>query len=301
MTTDRPPEAPGHRDEASPLAPSTGAPSTGAPSTGAPSTGAPAETVTDDIFLGGHLNILQPRTGFRAGLDSVILASCLEARRGERLFEPGMGVGTATLCAAWRLRDARFVGVEIDQDMAALAQENVIRNGLEERITAVEGDVAALPQPLLAETFDQVFFNPPYAAPEEGNRARDPARARALAGDLDGPDFATWVDLAIRRLKPRGTLSLIHRAEKLDGILGLLWGRVGAVTVVPLWPMAGRSAKRVLVRGRRQIQGGLTLHPGLVLHEADGTPTPELEAIAREGAGLWDVLSRPSAQTRQPA
>ncbi len=253
----------------------------------APDAARPPDTeTTDDLFLGDRLRILQPVSGFRAGLDSVILAASLNARAGETLFEPGAGVGVASLCAAARMREAQIVGLEINPTYGALARQNSARNALAERVEILTGDIVAPPAVISMRSFDQVFLNPPFVRPEDGNRPPDPGRARAMSGDPGGPGLDEWLAVALRRLRPRGRLTLIHRADRLDTLLAALAGAVGMLTVCPLWPMAGRPAKRVLVSGRRGITGGLTLSPGLVLHQADGSPSPALEAIARQGAGL---------------
>ncbi|MFZ2468854.1 MAG: methyltransferase, partial [Parvibaculum sedimenti] len=37
---------------------------------------------TDDGFLGGRLQLLQPAKGYRAGIDAVLLAASVPARHG---------------------------------------------------------------------------------------------------------------------------------------------------------------------------------------------------------------------------
>jgi tRNA1(Val) A37 N6-methylase TrmN6 len=246
--------------------------------------------VTDDVFLGDRLSILQPRSGFRAGLDSIILAASLAPRAGERLYEPGAGVGVASLCAASRLQDVTISGLEVDPVAHALSLRNTEKNGFDSRVTFHGGSILNPPEPVREQIFDQVFLNPPYLRPEDGNAPPDPARARAHTGDVDGPSLEEWLGHAVRRLRPRGRLTLVQRADRLDQILACLAGDVGMLTVFPLWPMNGRPAKRVIVTGRRSITGGLTMAPGLVLHHEDGRPTAQLEAIARSGAGL-DVIN----------
>ena len=53
--------------------------------------------LTRDAFLGGRLYLWQPRTGYRAGVDPVLLAASVPARRGESVLDLGCGVGTAAL------------------------------------------------------------------------------------------------------------------------------------------------------------------------------------------------------------
>ncbi len=244
------------------------------------------EKVTRDSFLGGRLTICQPRDGFRAGLDSVLLAASLTARPGETVFEPGAGVGTVALCAASRLDGVRIIGLELDETACALAQANIAENGLGERVSILAGDIQAPPPAIAAAGFDQVVLNPPYGSPDEGNRSPHAARARAHAGEAAGPDLDEWLAFSMRRLKPKGRLTLIHRADKLDRILKSLTKGVGEIVVFPLWPAAGEAAKRVMVTGRKGLQTGAKLSPGLVLHGSDGGPTPALQAITRDGAGL---------------
>ncbi len=247
--------------------------------------GADGVNTTLDDFLGGIVRLRQPRSGFRAGLDSVILAAAVDARPGEILFEPGMGVGVASVCLAARIPGIRIIGVEMDRTALALARANVNANGFTHRIAICPGNIAAPPPPIASAHFDQVFLNPPFQEDGAGTPPPNPSRAQAHMA-LGGPDLEGWLQLALERLKPKGRLTLVHRSDRLDRILAVLAGRLGEITVHPLWPMAGRAAKRVLITGRRDVRGGLTISPGLVLHEPDGRPRPILNAIARHGAAF---------------
>ena len=69
-------------------------------------------------------------------------------------------------------------------------------------------------------------------------------------------------------------------------MLALLHGKAGDVAILPLWPKAGKAAKRVILRARKGIKTGAALLPGLVLHEADGKYTRETESVLRDGETL---------------
>jgi tRNA1(Val) A37 N6-methylase TrmN6 len=49
----------------------------------------PGSAETDDAFLGGQLRLLQPGTGYRAGIDGVLLAATVEAGSGAHRARPG--------------------------------------------------------------------------------------------------------------------------------------------------------------------------------------------------------------------
>ena len=81
------------------------------------------QTTTDD-FLGGLVSVIQPRKGYRAGVDAVLLAASIPAKPGQQVLELGCGVGVASLCLAARVPDLTMTGVELQSDYAALALQN---------------------------------------------------------------------------------------------------------------------------------------------------------------------------------
>jgi tRNA1(Val) A37 N6-methylase TrmN6 len=92
-------------------------------------------------------------------------------------------------------------------------------------------------------------------------------------------------------LRPRGGLTVIHRADRVDELLVSLHKKAGAVEVIPLWPRAGVAAKRVIVRARKGLKSPAVIHPGLVLHQADGRFTPQAEAILRGALSLDQAMA----------
>jgi tRNA1(Val) A37 N6-methylase TrmN6 len=87
-------------------------------------------------------------------------------------------------------------------------------------------------------------------------------------------------------VRAKGTVTFIHRADRIDALLGQLAGRAGEIVIFPLWPRAGQPASRILVRARKQIAAPARLAPGLVLHEADGRFTAAAGAVLRGGEAL---------------
>jgi len=245
-------------------------------------------TTTDD-FLGGRIQIVQPKSGHRAGSDAVFLAAAVPVEKGARVLEAGAGVGVAGLCLLARLPKLEVTAVEVDQDLCALARENAGRNGFADRFTAIEADVSA-PAKLLRtaglvrEGYDHVIANPPYFA--EGAVRAAPEPARAVAHVMGHGQLGRWVRFLTTMAAPKATLTLIHRPEYLGELLGLLQGRFGDVAVFPLFPKAHEPATRVIVQGRKGSRAGLRLLPGLVLHGETGAYTAEAEGILRGGEGL---------------
>ena len=235
--------------------------------------------LTEDRLLGGRVALFQPADGYRAAIDPVLLAAFVPARAGERVLEAGIGAGAAALCLAARVPGIRIEGVEQDPATAELARANAAANGAD--IVVHSGDVAALPDLGL---FDHAMANPPYLEAAAASPPADPRRAAAHVEGGAGLD--QWVAAMGRALRHRGTLSIVHRADRLDDVVRAFGPRFGGIVVLPLWPKARRPAKRVLVRAAKGSRAGLVLAPGLVLHEEDGRFTEAAEAVLRGAAPL---------------
>ena len=96
---------------------------------------------TDDALLAGQVRLKQPRDGFRAAIDSVLLPAAVAAVAGDSVFEIGVGCGAAVLCLARRVDGVNISGIDIQPHLVRLAGDNVRANGLEGRIDIMSGDV----------------------------------------------------------------------------------------------------------------------------------------------------------------
>ncbi|RVT82220.1 methyltransferase domain-containing protein [Rhodobacteraceae bacterium CCMM004] len=240
-----------------------------------------------DGFLGGRLHLWQPAKGYRAGIDPVLLAAAVPARAGERVLELGCGVGAALLCLGTRVPGLGLTGIEVQADLAVLARRNAEAAELPARIAAA--DLTRLPAEMRGESYHHVMMNPPYFDRGAGTAAPDPSREGAMG---EATPLDAWVAAAARRLRPGGRLTAIHDAARLPDLLAACAGRLGSVTVLPLAPRAGRSARRILLSARKDGRAPFTLLPPLVLHQGDRHQgdgddyAPEVRAVLRDAAPL---------------
>lgn len=241
---------------------------------------------TDDAFLGGRLQLLQPKDGYRGGIDPVLLAAATTPKQGARVLELGCGAGIALYCLQARVPDLSLTGVELHSDHADLARRNAQRNGIDARI--VEADITALPADLRHESFDLILANPPFFDRTCTTPSGDASRE---AGRGEDTPLQAWADVAAKRLAPKGQAVFIQRAERLLDLLMSLQGILGSIEILPIVSRAGRDARLVIVRARKGGRAEPRLAAPLVLHRgethADGdTYTPEVSAVLRQAAAL---------------
>lgn len=240
--------------------------------------------IEENRVLGTRVRLLQNTSGYRAGLDAALLAAACDAKPGQRVLEIGCGVGGALLAAAARRPLARFVGIERDPGALALARRNVALNAMSDRVEALAGDVAAGFRALGLAPFDSAMANPPFF--DDPGTLRGPAPEKAGAWMADA-GLEAWCAFMSKAVREGGTLTLIHRADRLADILAAWAPKAGSFRIRPIQPFADQPAKRVLVRAVKTGKAPLVLLPALVLHDRDGAKhRPEIEAILRGEADL---------------
>lgn len=242
--------------------------------------------MTRDAFLGGQLYLWQPKSGYRAGTDPVLLAAAVKAESGQTVLDVGCGVGTAGYCLLRRVPGVHLSGLEVQESYADLARRNAHENGIVAQI--VTGDLASMPECLRSRVFDHVITNPPFYSVEKHTPPQDTGRETAQMATL--PTLADWIRPCLKRVRPKGQITLIHRVEALPEILATLNDVCGNIEVFPITSRIERTVGRVIVTARKASRGVFILHAPLVMHDGESHKadcndySARAEAILRNGA-----------------
>lgn len=223
------------------------------------------EELSRDAFLGGRLSLLQPLKGYRAATDPVFLAAFVRAAAGERVLDLGCGVGTAGLCLGRRVEGLELHGLEVQPDYAELARRNATDNGI--GLTVHVGHLLKSPEALRSIDFDHVIANPPWF--DKGSATASPVRGRDTANRETETTLNDWIFFGLRRLRQRGRITIIQKADRLQDLLVSLSGKAGSIEILPLTSRTGRPAGRVLVRAIKGSSGPLTLLGPLTIHKGN--------------------------------
>lgn len=243
----------------------------------------PEEEETLDA-ISGNFKIFQYRRGHRFSTDDVLAAwyGTQWAPRVDRAADLGSGIGSVALVAAWRLPGARFVTVEAQGLSVRLARKSIRYNGLEDRITIIEGDFRD-PSFLAAHApFDLVLGSPPYWAP---GTATPSATEQAVRARMETRgSVADYANAAARVLSPGGVFAFVfptaaqNRVEAALADAGLV--RVRSRSVIFRESEPPRITLFLASRGADLPPGFSGFDdPPLIIRRTDGTLHPEYATL----------------------
>jgi tRNA1(Val) A37 N6-methylase TrmN6 len=227
----------------------------------------------------------QPKAGYRAGGDPIFLAASLSVKPGDTVLDLGAGVGTAGLCLLARCPTTKVEALEIQSELVSLALDNAQANHGFDHFVVHQGDVSNPPDSLVGRCFDWVMTNPPWT--EAGTGTAPPTATKAVGHMESEVDLAQWLKAAVGFLRHKGTLVMIHRADRVDDIVaGLVRHKMGGITIRPLYPCLEKAAIRAIISARKGVNTPAEILPGLILHNADGSFTDAAAAILDHGRAL---------------
>ena len=231
-----------------------------------------------DSLFSGNLVIYQEKKGYRFSLDAVLLAGLAKIKPADRIVDLGTGCGVVALILAYRKLGQSLLGVEIQPELAQLAQENVEINGFSDRIRILEMDYRRVASHLQSEGFDLVLSNPPYRKIDSGRINPDRQRALArheLAGSI------SEVFAAARFLLPRaGRLAVIYPATRLDHLLVTAHEHgFSPKELTVIHSDANSPGRLVYLECRKDGGQELKVAPPFFIYRAEGTYSEAMQAI----------------------
>ena len=151
---------------------------------------------------------------FKLGTDCVLLADFVNSSGRRRGIDLGCASGAIALLLLWRSPRLHMTGLELVEEAAELARENMEKNSLEDRSTIICGDIRRHRELFKSGSFDLVASNPPYFPPERGKLSPDEKRSGAR-GELS----CTLEDIctaAAYLCCTGGSFSVVYKPERLS-------------------------------------------------------------------------------------
>ena len=230
----------------------------------------------DDLQI-RDLKIIQDTDLFCFGTDAVLLAHFPKIKRKAKVADLGVGSGILMLLLYAQMPEAKYFGIEIQEELYKLAQRNIKLNNLEKHLSVYCGNIKNAFD-ILGTDFDLAVSNPPYEKFDEG-KPRENISHLTARKEVE----ITFEELAesVRRiLKTGGHFCLIHKVRRLaEVIFTLKKNKLEPKRLRFIHSKADKPAVYVLIESVKDGKEHLEVLPPLILYDENGRESAELKQI----------------------
>ena len=228
----------------------------------------------DSLQRDGY-DIIQHPGKFCFGMDAVLLSSFVTAKMGETVLDFCTGTGVIPILLKAKTEGSHFTGLELQPDVADMAQRSVAMNGLEGDIDIICGDLKNAEAYFAPASFDVITCNPPYMIAGDG--LVNPEDTLALSRHEVGCTLDDVLAATKKCLKAGGRFYMVHRPFRLAEILKKMSDTgLEPKAMRMVYPYVDREPNMVLIEGRRGAKSGMKIAPPLIIMQSDGTYTKEV-------------------------
>lgn len=236
----------------------------------------PGETIDQLGYQG--IRIIQNPAKFKFTIDAFLLNAFVNPKPHHKIIDLGTGGGVLPLLLAGQDQALKIVGVEIQPELADMANRSAELNGLNQKIAIMEADLKEIHHQLPNNSFDWVITNPPYYPVVKGIMSENQALATAkfeLCCTLKD-----WVQAAVRLVKGNGRVSVVYPSERLAELLVCFnQFHLTPKCLCMVHPNLQTGSNLVLIEARPGAKPGLQVLPPLAIYTQSGEYTELMNQI----------------------
>lgn len=231
----------------------------------------------DDLQRNGY-KIIQHPNKFCFGMDAVLLSGFAHVKLGEVVVDLGTGTGIIPILLEAKTKGKRFVGLEIQEESADMANRSVLYNELQERIQIVHGDIKEASTLFGKASFDVVTTNPPYMNDNHG--IKNPDLPKAIARHEILCSLEDVIREASYLLKENGRFYMVHRPFRLVEIITFMTKyHIEPKRMKLVCPYENKEPNMVLIEGLKGGNSGIRIEPPLIVYKEPNVYTNEIYDI----------------------
>lgn len=225
-----------------------------------------------------NVNIAQDSRGLLLTTDACLLTAFVSKNAKQNIAE--LGAGSAIISAMLLLSKKinSSVCIDFQPEICKIAEQNVIENGLKDKINVVCSDVLDFNTD---KKFDAVVSNPPYFKAGDGRiNEREQDRLSRHESTATIFDFASC---ASRVLKDGGTAYFCYTPDRLPELLcALSCCGIEPKKIITVYPTVNHKPSLVLVSAKKGAKSGAELCRPLIIYNENKEYTQDYLRIKRD-------------------
>ncbi len=224
------------------------------------------------------LRIIQNKKWFCFGMDAVLLANYCELKKGSKVVDLGTGTGIIPLILYAKKDISLAIGVEIQPEVAEMADRSIRLNNLEDKIKILNIDLKEITNHLEPYSFDAVVSNPPYKLYNSG--IKNPSDQKAISRHEVMCTLEDVIKNASKLLKQYGKFYMIHRPDRLVDIMCLLREyKLEPKRIRFIHPHVNDKPNMVIIQASKNGNKELKFDPPLYVYNENGEFSKEVHTI----------------------
>ena len=234
----------------------------------------------DDLQYKG-LKVIQNNNGFCFGIDSVILSDFAKnIKPNSKVVDLGTGSGVIGLLLCKKTSLKEIIGVEIQKDVAEMAQRSIKLNKLENKFKIFNVNIKEIfeTKMLQKNQYDVVVMNPPYK--EVGTGKANENESKLIARHEVKATLSDFIRTASELLKDRGEVYIVHKPERtVDIMQKMRENKIEPKEIRIVYPYENAEASIILIKG---IKGGkkfFKIDKPLFIYKENGEYTDQIKEI----------------------
>ena len=225
------------------------------------------------------IRLYQPKNGYRFSVDSLLLFDFVNLKTAKSIADLGAGSGIIGILLAGKYPDASVDLFELQDNLAGIAEKNVILNRCEDRVRVIKCDLRELQAaPSAHPRYDLVVSNPPFRRLKSGRLNIE--EEKAIARHEITLRLHECINAASALLRNRGRLYMVYHPCRLSELLTVMREKgIEAKRLRFVHSNPSSEAKMVLLEAVQGGRVGLKVVEPLYIYREDGRYTEEMERM----------------------
>ena len=220
------------------------------------------------------LKIIQNTEGFCFGVDSVLLTEfARDIKKQSKIADLGTGTGILSILLSKKINAKKIYGIELQKDVAEMANRSVKLNSLENIIEIINEDINKIK--LENNTFDAVVTNPPYK--KLGTGINNKEEKQKISRYETSASLDDWIKVSSKLLKDNGSFYIVYRTDRLSELIeNMRKYKLEVKRMRFVYSNINEQSNLVLIKAVKGAGVFLKIEKPLIIYNLDGSYSDEI-------------------------
>ncbi len=231
----------------------------------------------DDLQCKGYRLIQKPK-GFCFGVDAVLLSDFAKVKKGQKVLDLCTGSGVIPILLAAKTAGSHFMGLELQEAYADMANRSVQLNELENKVEILCGDVKDVKKLFSPASFQVVTVNPPYMTEHHG--LQNFYEPKTIARHEVALSLEDVIRAASYVLPENGSFFMIHKPFRLAEIFKVMKEyHLEPKRMRLVHPYVDKEPTMVMIEGLKGGRERITVEAPLIIYKEKNVYSDEIYKI----------------------